>query len=131
MDTKKKKILELLEFNAGNISDACMSANIARSTFYNWYNADIDFKTEVENIREGVIDFVESKLMNAIKDDNITAIIFFLKTRAKHRGYSERSEFNVRSNMNIPILNIDPLDDETPFEKILKVLSAPTADEED
>ena len=43
--------------------------------------------------REDTLDFVESKLMKAIDDGNVTAMIFFLKTRGKSRGYSERSEF--------------------------------------
>ena len=42
--------------------------------------------------RETAIDHVESKLMGAIDDGNVTAIIFFLKTQGKSRGYTERSE---------------------------------------
>ena len=37
-------------------------------------------------------DFVENKLAKQVKEDNLTAIIFTLKTKFKHRGYSERSE---------------------------------------
>ena len=48
--------------------------------------------------RENTLDFVESKLMKAIDDGNLTAIIFFLKTRGKSRGYSERSEFGRASD---------------------------------
>ncbi len=36
--------------------------------------------------------------MKAIDDGNLTAIIFFLKTRGKSRGYSERSEFGRASD---------------------------------
>ncbi len=43
--------------------------------------------------RESSIDLAESKLIEAIKAGNLTAIIFFLKTQGKSRGYSERSEF--------------------------------------
>jgi len=32
----------------------------------------------------------ESQLMKKIKQGNLTAIIFFLKTQAKHRGYVEK-----------------------------------------
>jgi len=35
----------------------------------------------------------QSPVIEAIKAGNLTAIIFFLKTRGKSRGYSERSEF--------------------------------------
>ncbi len=37
-------------------------------------------------------DFVEGRLMDQIKRGNITAIIFYLKTQAKDRGYVERQE---------------------------------------
>ena len=50
-------------------------------------------KEVLSDAREDALDLAESKLMKAIDDGNITAIIFFLKTRGKSRGYSERSEF--------------------------------------
>ena len=42
--------------------------------------------------RESSIDLAESELIKAIEAGNLTANIFFLKTRGKSRGYSERSE---------------------------------------
>jgi len=41
---------------------------------------------------ESSIDVAESKLFENIDEGDNTAIIFYLKTRAKHRGYVERSE---------------------------------------
>ena len=49
-------------------------------------------KDVLSEARESSVDLAESKLMEAIEEGNITAIIFFLKTRGKSRGYSERSE---------------------------------------
>ena len=91
-------------------SDACKKTGVARSTFYQWLNEDADFKAAVEEAQEQAIDFVEGKLfqkINGVKigklDDegelNVyeqppsdTAIIFYLKTKAKKRGYIERQE---------------------------------------
>ena len=50
-------------------------------------------KDVLTEARESTMDLVESKLMEAIEAGNLTAIIFFLKTQGKSRGYSERSEF--------------------------------------
>ena len=49
-------------------------------------------KDVLHEAREVTLDLVESKLMEAIEAGNLTAIIFFLKTRGKSRGYIERSE---------------------------------------
>ena len=48
---------------------------------------------EVENeIREQTLDLAETKLVQAIGDGNMTAIIFYLKTKGRDRGYTERRE---------------------------------------
>lgn len=49
-------------------------------------------KEALEDERESVKDFAESKLFQQMDKDNITAIIFYLKTQAKDRGYIERQE---------------------------------------
>ena len=42
--------------------------------------------------KEAILDFAESKLKQEINDGNITAIIFFLKTKGKIRGYVEKEQ---------------------------------------
>ncbi len=65
---------------------------IDRKTYYNWIKTDILFKSQIDDILEDKIDFVESKLIEKIKENDLRAIIFYLKTKAKHRGYSEKYE---------------------------------------
>ena len=48
--------------------------------------------------RESSVDLAESKLIEAIKNGNLTAIIFFLKTQGKSRGYVERSGHDLTSD---------------------------------
>jgi hypothetical protein len=92
MSKKKRTLLAALEQCGGNISEACKAAKTARSTFYEWLHTDEGFSEQVEAIRESLVDFAESKLMGLIAAGDTTAIIFFLKTRGKSRGYSERME---------------------------------------
>ncbi len=46
----------------------------------------------ITDAKQEAIDAAESQLMKKIKEGNLTAIIFFLKTQAKHRGYVEKQE---------------------------------------
>lgn len=92
MDAKKKTFIEALRKNMGNVSKTCDQAKVGRTTFYDWKEADKEFKTEVENIDEYLLDFAENALYKQIKDGNTTATIFYLKTKGKKRGFIERQE---------------------------------------
>ena len=87
---KKETFLKALEANLGNIKASCLSTNIHRRTYYLWVEKD-----ECNGVQEGLIDLAESQLLTKIKNGDITAIIFFLKCRAKSRGYNERTELEL------------------------------------
>ena len=91
LSPRHKSFLEILSKKALNISASCRVYGIARSTFYNWL-LEPGFREEVENLREGLIDDVETCLLKQIEQGDTTAIIFFLKTRGKHRRYTEVQE---------------------------------------
>ena len=59
---KKGSFLKALEETHGNITDACSASNVSRSAYYDWMEKDKEFKVTVDDIVEGVIDHVESKL---------------------------------------------------------------------
>ncbi len=50
---------------------------------------DEEFNRAVEAVEEGRIDYAESKLFQAIANGESWAICFFMKCKAKHRGYVE------------------------------------------
>ena len=91
---KKETFLKSLKKNLCNISKACEAANISRKTYYRWIE-DQEFKDQVEAVKEGLIDHVEHQLLQKIDSGDTTAIIFFLKTRAKDRGYVEKQEITL------------------------------------
>ena len=62
-----------------------------------------DLKDVLVEAREGALDLAESKLIKLIKEGNLTAIIFFLKTQGKHRGYVERQELEVATDFEFTI----------------------------
>lgn len=97
-DRKKGAFLKHLKDAKGIISYACEKVGVSRSTYYNWHSKDADFKEKADEITEAIIDTVESKLLSKIQDEDLTAIIFFLKTKGRDRGYVERREQEVSFN---------------------------------
>ncbi|MCL4354839.1 MAG: phBC6A51 family helix-turn-helix protein [Patescibacteria group bacterium] len=77
---------------------ACERAGVARATYYRWRKEDPEFaKKTDESIIEGnllVNDVAESQLMSAIKDKNLTAIIFWLKHH--HPSYASKLELTAK-----------------------------------
>lgn len=89
-----------MKASLGNITKACDAVKISRQTYYNWLE-DEEFKSEVANIDEYVIDFAEHSLFKQIQENNTTATIFYLKTKGKHRGYVEKQEIDHGGNLGI------------------------------
>ncbi len=92
LDAPKKRLIHALLESKGIASSACEAAQIPRSTYYHWLKEDPDFKAAVDDVQEFAIDFVEGKLYDKISTGDTIATIFYLKTRAKKRGYVERTE---------------------------------------
>ena len=116
---KKAQLLKALEKRLGIVSTACKSGGISRTTYYKYYNEDKDFKWSVDSIGDIALDCAESQLFELIKEKNVTAIIFYLKTKGKKRGYIEKQEVNHNSNNITGIRLIS--DGETVEDKNLKV----------
>lgn len=91
-DILKKQLLKALEKSLGIVTTACKNVGIHRSTYYDWYNRDLQFKKEVDDINEVALDFGESKLFEQIADNIPSSTMFFLKCKGKKRGYVERQE---------------------------------------
>jgi len=89
--TKKKKAIMIQELtkSLGNITTACNKTEINRLTYYEWVKNDPKFKAAVEDIPEQRLDYYEKKLDELCESGNPAAVIFYLKTKGKNRGYIE------------------------------------------
>ena len=102
---KQSVFLSAYRDNLLNISRACEIAEIDRTLFYQWIEKYPDFKEKVEAVEEKFLDYAESKLKKAVAEGNMTALIFFLKTKGRNRGYVERKEVENSGSMNIILSN--------------------------
>lgn len=88
-ELNKKKLLDALERHKGIVLHACRECNLSRETFYKYLKEDDQFKMAVDHVNEGTIDYVEGKLMDKISEGSEKSIHFFLRFKAKSRGYTD------------------------------------------
>lgn len=91
----KKRVLEALNKSLGIVTSACNAANVSQTQFYEWKRTDADFAEAVKMIDNKQLDYVEGKLFENIKDNDTQSILFYLRTKGKSRGYTERTELQV------------------------------------
>lgn len=102
-----KVLVDLYKKKGCNVSAMCSAIGCTRSAFYKWIEKDHKLAEMIDEAKEAIIDFAESKLIEHINDGDVTSLIFFLKTKGKKRGYVEKIEQD---------LNINP------FEKLMQEL---------
>lgn len=84
-----------MESSLGVVSNACEKVGMSRTTHYEWMKDDPEYRAKVNELSNKALDFAESKLHELIKRGNTAAVIFYLKTKGKERGYVERQEVRV------------------------------------
>ena len=97
-EKEKAIILEQLK-KTPIIQVACERAGIARASFYRWRKENKEFNESVEtSIEQGlhlINDMAETQLLSAIKDKNISAIMFWL--RSHHNAYKAKIEVTAKN----------------------------------
>lgn len=119
---KKDAMIQALTSSLGNVTEAAEKIGIRRETHYAWMKEDEEYKAAVDSLKNVALDFAESQLKKlmegaerqalthdgevvTIKDaPNTSAVIFYLKTQGKQRGYIERQELSTEiKSINITI----------------------------
>ena len=122
LTVKKDAMIQALTSSLGNVTEAAEKIGIRRETHYAWLKDDAEYSAAVASLKNVALDFAESQLKKlmggaerqalthdgeivTIKDaPNTSAIIFYLKTQGKGRGYIERSELSTEiKSINITI----------------------------
>ena len=87
-----QKILAAMNDCGGLVSVISHRLGVHRATVDRYISETPELQERLAVEREAFCDVAESSLMKQIREGNTTAIIFYLKTKAKHRGYIERQE---------------------------------------
>jgi len=88
------------------IEIVCKNNSVSRATYYRWRQEDLEFANAAdEALQEGeskVSDLAESRLISAIQEGNLTAIIYWLKNHNPKYADS-KAEINVGDNRTITV----------------------------
>lgn len=97
------EMIDAIQSAQGILAQAARKIGCARNTVSRYIKEYPTVKAAYEEANETNIDFVESKLMSNINSGDTTAIIFFLKTKAKARGYVERTEVDQNNTGEVTV----------------------------
>jgi len=109
---RKQAMLEALERSLGIVSAAAANAGISRETHYRWLREDEDYAEKVESLKNVALDFAEDRLFRLMRAENPTAIIFYLKTQGKQRGYYEHRTQDMTTDGQPITINFIPAEDD-------------------
>jgi hypothetical protein len=84
---EQEAFLQVLEQSLGIMSVAQQKTGLDSEVLKKWLK-NIFFKKRVEKIDDICADYVENQLLKQIREGNTQAITFYLKTKAKGRGYN-------------------------------------------
>jgi len=108
--TKERFELALID-SWGNIELIAKRLKVSRMSVYRYIKENPELQTKINEERANLIESAENVLADKIiKEKNLIATIFLLKTRGKHLGYSEKQSIDV-SSMITKITFIEDLED--------------------
>ena len=97
---KQLKFINALVSGYNNISGACASAGIHRSTYYEWKNTSDSFVEALDQAKEGLKDRVESEIYRHIFEDrNPVVLNKFAPKMLKDRGLGDEQDINLTGGL--------------------------------
>lgn len=94
---------QMIRDEKGNITNVAKHLRVSRQKLYRYIEEHVSLKAVVEEARESMKDYAESKLFEALGNGAPWAICFFLKTQAKDRGYIERNELTGKDGEGLSV----------------------------
>jgi hypothetical protein len=89
------QVIEALGKTCGMKGPAARLLGCSRRTILNYERRYASVAGAIEEQRELNLDTAETSLLRAVERGEAWAVCFYLKTQAKHRGYTEKTEVEV------------------------------------
>lgn len=89
---KKEEVLRAIANSGGIIEVVARKLGADRTTVRKYLKEASEYSEAMSDAREAFKDLAENKLMTAVNNNNLTAIIFTLKTIGRDRGYVEKGD---------------------------------------
>lgn len=99
LDLRQLAMIEALEKALGIVTTACKQVGVARVTHYEWIKTNKTYRKACKDIENIALDFAESCLHKQIQKGNPLSTMFYLKCKAKARGYIEQNIVEIKGNM--------------------------------
>lgn len=87
-----QQVSDALTKSHGLVSVAARSLGVSRATIYKYIKKYPTIKQAHDDAADAMTDTAESALFEKILAGDLQAIIFYLRTMGKGRGYTERQE---------------------------------------
>jgi hypothetical protein len=105
---QKERVL-LLEYlrKVPIVQIACEKAAVSRATYYRWRKEDADFARQADEALSAgsnlINDLAESQLLTAIRDGDLSSVMFWLKHH--HSTYGNKIEITTNNKLSEEPLN--------------------------
>ena len=101
----KQEILDAIPKSGGILSVIARRAGISVRSLYDYRIKWPEINEAIKDSEEESLDLAESQLMDLVKMGNLKAIRYYLDNRGKKRGWGQRQNIQLESNMPIqPII---------------------------
>ncbi len=89
--TRKANLLKAMVRTLCIMTTALAGAHVTRKTYSLWRADDEVFAKAADELLEVQLDYVEGALFKRVQEGDTTAILFYLRTKGRARGYEDKS----------------------------------------
>lgn len=111
-----KRVIAALESSAGIVSAAAIKLGVTARTVRNYVARHEAIAEALDQIKQDNLDLAETKLLTNLRDGNMTAIIFYLKTQGRDRGYNEKLDLGGSLGVQTGVVERVPTQDADDWE---------------